>query len=102
MARKIARYRLAVRHRGVLVLDEISQQALSVIPHRHLERDRLLRDLERLSYLLYRKVQGIRKLLGTRLLSSLPPKVMGGPAHLVGRLHHVHRHPYRAGLVRDG
>src|SRR6056297_3262383 len=89
------------RQDGILVLDEVPELTVFLIPDRRLQRDRLLGDLHHLADLLERHLELLGQFLWRRLAADLVEHLAAGAHQLVDRLDHVHRNADGAGLIGD-
>ena len=78
------------RDDGVLVLDEVTQMAVFLIPDRGFEADRLLGDLQDLADLFERHAQLVGQFLGRRFATDLVQHLPRRADQLVDRLDHMH------------
>src|SRR6185437_4590623 len=89
------------RREHALVLDEVAEMRVLLLPDRGLEADGLLGDLEDLAHLVERQLHLLGDLLRRRLAAVLLDEVARGADELVDRLDHVHGDADRARLVGD-
>src|SRR5262249_13554351 len=90
------------RRRRLVVLDEVAEIAVLLLPDRHLQGDRVLADLQALPPPLRRQLHRQRDLLARRLPPQLLLQPPAGPDQAVDGLDHVDRDADGAGLVGDG
>src|SRR6202453_4464635 len=88
------------RHHGVRVLNEVTQVGF-FLADRRLQRHRLLGDPLDLGYPIRLQPHLRGDLVGRRLAAEFLMQLTLDPGQLVDRLHHVHGHPYGAGLIGD-
>src|SRR4051794_30774455 len=90
------------RGQGHRVLDEVTEVGVFLLADRGLQRDRLLRDLHDLAYLLRRNLHATADLFRGRFTAVLLHQAPADTDELVNGLDHVYRDSDGAGLVGDG
>jgi len=85
----------------LVVLDEVSELALLLVPRRGLEGNGLLGDPANVREAVERDLERRRELLVGRVAAERLRELALRARHAVDRLDHVHRHADRAGLVGD-
>src|SRR5262249_37209118 len=84
------------------IMKEITQTRIFFLPYRSFERDRLLRDLQRLTNFYCWNVQAGREFFGGRLTAEFLYKLTRCPEQFVDDLGHVYRDADPGCLVGNG